>query len=250
MRLAATVMLVRPAGARFEVFMLRRSQSSHFVPDAYVFPGGTVSETDLSERALARMRISPNDIDAQFKAAPAPGSVVPLASKREAAGLLFAALRELFEEASVLLACDARGEAIAGSAPESLADFLELLETRDLYADARALTFFSQWLTPAQFPDRYNTHFFLARALPDAIAAADRHETHDGLWISPADALARNAVGDLHLVYPTIKHLQRLAPFASVDDLLEFARTKPILALTPDTVENGFALPAALEDAW
>jgi len=243
-------MLVRPAGARFEVFMLRRSQSSHFVPDAYVFPGGTVSETDLSERALARTRIEPHAIDAQFRAVAALGSSVPLASNREAAGLLFAALRELFEEAGVLLACDARGEAVAGSTLESRANFLELLETRDLYADAPALTFFSQWLTPAQFPDRYNTHFFLARARPDVVAAADTHETHDGLWISPADALARNAAGDLHLVYPTIKHLQRLATFADVDDLLEFARTKPILALTPDTVESGFALPAALEDAW
>ncbi len=250
MRLASTVMLVRPAGARFEVFMLRRSQSSHFVPGAYVFPGGTVSETDLSEHALARMRISPHNIDAQFRARSAPGSAVPLASNRVAGGLLFSALRELFEEAGVLLACNSRGETIAGSAPESRANFLELLERRDLYADARALTFFSQWLTPAQFPDRYNTHFFLARALPDAVAAADTHETHDGLWIAPADALARNNAGDLHLVYPTIKHLQRLAAFADVDDLLAFARTKPIIALTPDTVESGFALPAELEDAW
>ncbi len=250
MRLAATVMLVRPAGASFEVFMLRRSQHSHFVPDAYVFPGGTVSETDLSERALARMHLLSHVIDAQFRAKPAPESEVPLASKREAAGLLFAALRELFEESGVLFACDARGDASATAAPESRADFLDLLEAQDLYADARALTLFSQWLTPARFPTRYNTHFFLARARPDAVAAADAHETHDGLWISPADALARNGAGELYLVYPTIKHLQRIASFASVDDLLQFARTKPILALSPDTVGDGFALPAPLEDAW
>src|SRR5579863_5231671 len=42
-RLAATVMLIRPAEhAPFEVFMLRRSEASHFVPDVFVFPGGTL----------------------------------------------------------------------------------------------------------------------------------------------------------------------------------------------------------------
>lgn len=243
-------MLVRPA-ASFEVFMLRRSGASHFVPDAYVFPGGTLTESDLSERALARMRVDSQEVKQQFRAQPAPGlSPVPFASMREAEGLLFAALRELYEEAGVLLACDSTGTAAPGDVDESRTDFLELLENRDLYADARALALFSQWLTPPQFPKRYNTHFFLARASADAVAAADAHETHDGLWIAPADALARSAAGELHLVYPTVKHLQRLAHFADCDELFEFACAKPILAVTPNTVDDGFALPAELEDVW
>jgi len=243
-------MLVRPA-ARFEVFMLRRSEASHFVPDAYVFPGGTLSESDLSERALARMHVDPEAVQQQFRARPAPGlSPVPLASMREAEGLLFAALRELYEEAGVLLARDATGAAAPAVASELRSDFLELLERRGLYADANALVFFSQWLTPPQFSKRYNTHFFLARASADAVAAADMHETHDGLWIAPADALARSAAGELHLVYPTIKHLQRLAKFSDCEQLFEFARSKPVLAITPNTADDGFALPAELEDAW
>src|SRR5690242_16190566 len=128
-------MLVRPA-ARFEVFMLRRSEASHFVPDAYVFPGGTLSESDLSERALARMHFDPQAVQQQFRAQPAPGlPSVPRAAAREAEGLLFAALRELYEEAGVLFARDATGAAAPAIADESRSDFLELLETRDLYAD-------------------------------------------------------------------------------------------------------------------
>jgi 8-oxo-dGTP pyrophosphatase MutT (NUDIX family) len=243
-------MLVRPA-ASLEVFMLRRSQASHFVPDAYVFPGGTLSDGDLSERALARTHVDPQAVKQQFRAQPAPGlSPVPLASTREAEGLLFAALRELYEEAGVLLACDASGGAARIDPGEPRTDYLELLENRDLFADTNALALFSQWLTPPQFPKRYNTHFFLARASADAVAAADAHETHDGLWIAPADALARAAAGDLHLVYPTVKHLQRLARFTDCEQLFEFARTKPILAITPNTVGDGFALPPELEDAW
>lgn len=240
-------MLVRPA-APFEVFMLRRSETSHFVPDAYVFPGGTLSESDLSERALARMRPDPQA--AQLRAQPAPGlPSVPIASAREAQGLLFAALRELYEEAGVLLARDKTGAAVP-SGSESRTDFLELLEMRDLYADAEALTFFSQWLTPPQFSKRYNTHFFLARAPADAAAAADAYETHDGLWIAPADALSRNAADELHLVYPTMKHLQRLARFNDFETLFEFAHAKPVLAITPNTIDGGFGLPPELEDAW
>jgi 8-oxo-dGTP pyrophosphatase MutT (NUDIX family) len=247
-RLAATVMVVRPAGARFEVFMLRRSERSHFVPDAFVFPGGTVGESDLSERALARLYDGASTVAAQFRARPAAGSTVPIATQHEASGLLFAALRELFEEAGIAYACSAAGETRALG--DTRSDFLQLLEAQDAYADSRALTLFSQWLTPAQFPKRYNTHFFLAE-LPHGIAAsADAFETHDGQWFDPDEALARNAAGDLHLVYPTIKHLERLASFANTADLLAFARAKPIRALTPDTVEDGFALPSALENAW
>src|SRR5947209_4899643 len=52
-RLAATVMLVRPSGERgFEVFMLRRSSASTFAPGAFVFPGGTIDPQD--ERPEAR----------------------------------------------------------------------------------------------------------------------------------------------------------------------------------------------------
>ncbi len=249
MRLAATVMLVRPAGARFEIFMLRRSEQSHFVPDAYVFPGGTVSELDLSERALARTRFAPNFSELRARIGSAPALDVPLATDRELAALAFAALRELYEEAGVFIACDAGGHTVSAD-DAARGDFLESLERNGIYADARELTLFSQWLTPPQFPKRYNTHFFLTTAPEGAAAAADSHETHDGLWIVPGDALARSEAGDLHLVYPTIKHLERLASFERLDELLAFARTKKILALSPDTVADGFALPPELENAW
>jgi 8-oxo-dGTP pyrophosphatase MutT (NUDIX family) len=242
-------MLARPAGARFELFMLRRSESSHFVPDAYVFPGGTLSEIDLSERALARTRFASDEGQLRARIA-ALTSDVPLASDRELSALSFTALRELYEEAGIFFACDASGNTVEDAADASRTDFLESLERRDLYADARRLALFSQWLTPPHLPKRYNTHFFLAPAPEGATAAADAYETHDGIWIAPADALARNETGDLHLVYPTIKHLERLAQFATLDELLAFARTKPVLALSPETANGGFSLPPAQENAW
>jgi len=269
-RLAATVMLVRPAGEKgIEVFMLRRSEASHFVPDVYVFPGGTLDESDYSDRALARARgLDDANLERQFRAKPAPSFPAPFGTppRREAAGLLIAALRELYEEAGVLLACDERGTPLAAADLEpyraQLHDsralvqsgdlpFHEVLERIGAYANAAALSLFSRWITPPPFPRRYDAHFFLAQASPDQAAAADAFETHDEVWISPKDALEQCEAGTFRMVYPTIKHVERLAKFDDARDLFDFARTKTIYSIMPDTpAERQFSMPPELEYAW
>lgn len=49
-RMASAVMLLRdiPAGQGIEVFMVRRVIQSDFMPDVYVFPGGSVSKDDYA----------------------------------------------------------------------------------------------------------------------------------------------------------------------------------------------------------
>jgi 8-oxo-dGTP pyrophosphatase MutT (NUDIX family) len=269
-RLAATVMLVRPAGdENFEVLMLRRSEASHFVPDVYVFPGGTVDAQDLTDQAFARTRgIEPDTLRRQFRAKHAPEFPAPFGTphEREAAALLIAAARELFEEAGVLLACDVQGRPLSQNdlAPHrdrlhaarpavhaGEVSFAQLLADLDLYANANALALFSQWITPPVFPRRYNAHFFVAVASPDQTALADAFETHDGLWIAPRTALQRCELGEFRMVYPTIKHVERLAAFDDVWALMEFARTKTIYSIMPDTpAERQFSLPSDLEFAW
>lgn len=269
-RLAATVMLVRPADrAPLEVFMLRRSQASHFVPDAYVFPGGTVDASDMLPETIARTRgLSEVDLAREFRAQIA--SSLPVSHRelepQERAGLVVAALRELFEEAGVLLACDAAGNALSASRLNEHRDalgrsrarlhageiaFHDVLAELDAYADGSAPALFSQWITPPVYPNRYDAHFFLALAEPDAAATADAYETHDGIWIAPKDALDRCNSGTLRMVYPTIKHIERLAQFPSAQAALDFARTKTIYRIMPRTTgEHEFALPPDLEYAW
>lgn len=263
-------MLVRPAGEKgLEVFMLRRSEASHFVPDVYVFPGGTLDASDCSERALARARgIDDANLQQQFRAKPAPALPAPFDSPplREAAGLLIAAVRELYEEAGVLLACDDHGNALStadlASHAQQLQDaraavqsgevpFHEVLERAGVYANAAALSLFSRWITPPPFPRRYDAHFFLAQAAPDHVGAADAFETHDEVWISPKEALERCERGTFRMVYPTIKHVERLAQFDNVGALFEFSRTKTIYSIMPDTpAERQFSMPPELEYAW
>jgi 8-oxo-dGTP pyrophosphatase MutT (NUDIX family) len=223
----------------------------------------------MSEEALARARgVDDESLTAQFRAEIEPSFPAPVATPtpREAAGVLVAAIRELYEEAGVLLACDAHGTPFSDSdlAPhrERLhADrirvqageltFTRVLEEIGAYANTHALALFSQWITPPVFSRRYNAHFFVAQASPDQAAVADAFETHDGVWITPQDALARCRAGDFRMVYPTIKHVERLAAFDDVESLVQFARTKPIYSIMPDVpAEREFSLPAHLEYAW
>lgn len=269
-RLAATVMLVRPTEETgFEVFMLRRSEASHFVPDVYVFPGGTLDQADVLERSLARARgVDDENLRRQFRAQKAPSFPAPFGTppRREAAGLLVAAVRELYEEAGVLLACDEHGTPLSDGdlAPyraflhESRSrvqsgemPFYEVLEHVDVFANAATLRLFSHWITPPGFPRRYDAHFFLAEASPDQAAAADAFETHDGVWIAPRAALQQFEAGAFRMVYPTIKHVERLARFGTARELFEFTDNKPIFSVMPETPgEREFSMPPELEYAW
>jgi 8-oxo-dGTP pyrophosphatase MutT (NUDIX family) len=258
-RLAATVILVRPP---FEIYLTRRSARSAFAPDAFVFPGGTVDVADFSTAVQARtLGLEPERLAAQFRAAIPPElpSDEPSLEHTARPALFVAALRELFEEAGILPASDADGLAIdvaelAAAEREAVrsgtTSFADLLSSRDWFADARALTLFSHWITPRSEPRRYNTFFFIAAAPPDQAALADASETHDGIWIAPAAALEQNRAANLHLVYPTIKHLERLRDFDRIDTALTFARTKPILTIVPNDAGDDFAIPPELEDAW
>ncbi len=263
MRLAATVILARPS---FEVYLARRSTRSAFAPNAFVFPGGTIEPQDASGAAQRRtLGLEPARLAREFRAEIASdlhSSEQPI--ERDAArALLVAALRELFEEAGVLLACTAAMHPIAADAAEwervnaerarvrsGEIAFADLLAAHDWYADARELMLFSHWITPPSEPRRYNTHFFFATAPPEQAARADAFETHDGIWIAPDEALARYRRGEMHLVYPTIKHLERLSAFESLDAALRFVRSKPIVTIMPREGADDFVLPSRLEGAW
>src|SRR5688572_26495435 len=96
---AATVVLLREAP--FEVFLLRRNARSSFMGGAYVFPGGKLDAEDSGPGTLACLAPgAAAHCRAQLDETP---GAAPLDDAR-AAGLYVAALRELFEEAGVLLA--------------------------------------------------------------------------------------------------------------------------------------------------
>jgi 8-oxo-dGTP pyrophosphatase MutT (NUDIX family) len=115
--------------------------------------------------------------------------------------------------------------------------------------DPAALIPFSRWITPAQSPIRFDTHFFLATAPPGQEARADGGEMVDAAWCTPAGALDAHRRGELELVFPTIKHLEQLATFAGADELIEWAAGREIVTVEPRIVQvTGEAARVELPD--
>jgi 8-oxo-dGTP pyrophosphatase MutT (NUDIX family) len=105
--------------------------------------------------------------------------------------------------------------------------------------DPAALIRFSQWITPPEVKVRFDTHFFLAPAPPGAEPRVDGAECVAFGWFTPQQALQAQRDGELLLVFPTIKHLEQLAIFPSADALLEHARGRDVVAVTPRVVMGG-----------
>jgi 8-oxo-dGTP pyrophosphatase MutT (NUDIX family) len=105
--------------------------------------------------------------------------------------------------------------------------------------DPDRLVEFSRWITPAQVKVRFDTRFFLA-ALPDGqVPKVDGQECVALGWFTPQGALDAQAREEIALVFPTIKHLEQLAPFTSVADLLDYARGLEIRAVQPRVTLEG-----------
>lgn len=170
-RPSATVVLVRGRDP-WELLLVHRPGGADFAPGAYVFPGGSVHEDD----------------------------------RRWEDEIRAAALRELFEEAGILLARrgrsfarDADGERVRSLVGEG-ATFGQALERLDLVPAFDRLVMFARWVTPAQLRRRFDARFFLARAPSGQTVRPQEGEVTDWLWISPQRALESP---DITLVYAT-----------------------------------------------
>src|SRR3954454_16239679 len=138
-----------------------------------------------------------------------PGGAVDAHEGEGDAAHRAAAVRELAEEA-----------AIEGVAPDRLVKF-------------------SRWITPAAVKTRFDTHFFLAEAPAGAAPRVDGSECVDLGWFTPQAALDAHRQDEILLVFPTIKHLEQLAPFASAAELLAFARGREVKPVEPQIVGAG-----------
>jgi 8-oxo-dGTP pyrophosphatase MutT (NUDIX family) len=105
--------------------------------------------------------------------------------------------------------------------------------------DPDALVKFSRWITPAQVQTRFDTHFFLAPLPPGQEPRVDGEEVVDLGWFTPDAALDAHREERIVLVFPTIKHLEQLSAFASVDALLAHARAQVVKPIQPKVVVEG-----------
>jgi len=131
---------------------------------------------------------------------------------------------------------------VEGSGDEShrAAAIRELREEAAIaLADPGELVKFSRWITPAQVQIRFDTHFFLALLPPGQAPRIDGQECIDVGWFTPAGALAAAAAGEIALVFRTIKHLEQLREFGSVEELLGYARGREVVPVEPRVLLEG-----------
>ncbi|KQP14118.1 MBL fold metallo-hydrolase [Pseudorhodoferax sp. Leaf267] len=201
-RPAATVLLLRDTPDGIEVLMTRRSTTASFAPGAFVFPGGAIDAADHAAHGQARRR--PGQEDARLTQA-------------------IAAVRESFEELGVLLARRADGAwatTADAAALDRHAPLLPQCAARGLELAADQVFVLAHWTTDRDLPKRFDVPFLVARMPEGQQPVADEAEQFEPCWVRPADALARHAAGSFSIIFPTIRTLQRLQAYATVDAVL------------------------------
>src|SRR5688572_8830182 len=202
-RPAATVLLLRDGAAGLEVLMTRRSPSASFAPGAYVFPGGMLDGSDAQAHASAAQR--PEQEGQRLTQA-------------------IAAIRESFEELGILLARHADGRAADAKDVAALdrhGVLAEQCRDRGLLLAADQVFVLAHWITDRDLPRRFDVTFLVARMPEGQTPVADEAEQFEPVWVRPADALARHEAGSFFMIFPTIRTLERLAKFESVQAVLQ-----------------------------
>ncbi|MBA3235267.1 MAG: MBL fold metallo-hydrolase [Chloroflexi bacterium] len=213
-RPAATVVLLRSGPSGLEALLTRRPATMAFAPDMHVFPGGRVDAGDADPALAARSVITAADAASGLGGDLEPS--VALAAH-------VAAIRELFEEAGVLLAdTTAPPRAIAAGRSALLggdATMATLAAALGLTLRTDRLVPLSRWVTPPGLDRRFDTRFFAA-SLEDGIEASfEGDEVADHAWLRPTDALAEMAGGRLAMWPPTSATLQQLEYASSLDEI-------------------------------
>ena len=201
-RPAATVLLLRDSDAGIEVLMTRRSMTASFAPGAYVFPGGGVDALDARSHAHASRRATQSDLHLTQA---------------------IAAIRESFEELGVLIAQHSDGTSATQddvTAINRKLPFATQCAARGLMLCGADVFVLAHWVTDRDLPRRFDVPFLIARMPQGQTPVADEAEQFEPVWVRPADALARYAAGTFFIIFPTIRTLERLKDFATVDAVL------------------------------
>jgi 8-oxo-dGTP pyrophosphatase MutT (NUDIX family) len=117
----------------------------------------------------------------------------------------------------------------------------ELEEEAGMEIAADELVTYSRWITPRVVPIRFDTIFYLGLAPAHSPPEPDGSETVDAAWFAPSEALDRHHADGkaFPLVFPTIKHLESLLPYANAEEALEAARKREITPVEPEVVGEG-----------
>jgi 8-oxo-dGTP pyrophosphatase MutT (NUDIX family) len=124
----------------------------------------------------------------------------------------------------------------AGEDPDACARRELAEETGIELDDETEILPWSRWVTPEQVPVRFDTHFLVALAPPHSPPKPDGVEVSEAGWFAPRAALDASTAGEMELVFPTVKNLETLLPYARSEEVIEAARDRVIEPILPRVV--------------
>lgn len=212
---AATVVIFRRCALNGppELLLVQRAKEMRFAGGAAVFPGGKV---DPEDRDLAR--------------ALAPDADPVMAAAR------LAGIRETLEETGLAIATTRKiGASEAADARAMLLEhgtLAPVLERFDWTLDLDGLVRFAHWCPMRD--GSFDVQFFLTDLGTGAVdIAVDATENTRLFWSSAQGALAAADNGEISVIFPTRRNLERLAQFGSYAEAHDHAQTTPIRMITP-----------------
>jgi 8-oxo-dGTP pyrophosphatase MutT (NUDIX family) len=217
---AATVVVFRRAanGGPPELLMLRRSTEMRFAGGAAVFPGGRI---DPADRDLAQQ--------------------LGLAERFDQAAARLAGIRETLEESGLVIGVEQPVRADEARAARELllqsSALGPVLERHGWALDLARLIQFARWCP--RWEGAFDTRFFLADLGTGAVdVTVDATENSELFWASAARALEMADAGEISVIFPTRRNLERLAQFASFAEARAHAEMIPLRTISPRQEER------------
>jgi 8-oxo-dGTP pyrophosphatase MutT (NUDIX family) len=135
-----------------------------------------------------------------------PGGAVDPGDGEGEAGHRACAVRELAEEAAIVL------------------------------ADGAELVLFSRWITPEVVSRRFDAWFFLALAPAHTPPQPDGVETTEAGWFAPSAAIEAQAAGEMALAFPTLAQLRSLTSFGTAAEAIDAHRDRSVEPVLPKVI--------------
>lgn len=213
---AATLVIMRPSdsGGPDEILMVKRSTTMAFAAGAVVFPGGRVDPDDY--RVAHQHGFGTDEADSAARVA---------------------ALRETLEETGLAVGWPTLADhEVAGVRRALLAGTLlsDILAARGDRIALESFVPFARWCPNFKESRTFDTRFYAVVAPPHSHELTVEEAEHSHIfWASAKETLTMADQGDIAVIFPTRRNLERLAQVHDFMSFSEHSSRFPIDLITP-----------------
>ena len=213
---AATLVIMRPSdsGGPDEILMVKRSAKMAFAAGAVVFPGGRVDPDDY--RVAGRYGFGVDEADGTARVA---------------------ALRETLEETGLAVGWPGLAEKEVAEVRRALLDGTLLSDILAARGDRIALESFvpfARWCPNFKEARTFDTRFYAVAAPPHSHELTVEEAEHSHIfWASAEETLAMADRGEVSVIFPTRRNLERIAQATDFAGFSVHSRQFPVELVTP-----------------